>query len=182
MSDLRATEARIERLLTELSEPPWVRERAEELVRLLVELYGEGLGRILGMLEPDDRAKVAADDLVGSLLILHDLHPRSTLERVGEALDQVRPYLGSHAGDVDLLGVDEGGVVRLALRGTCDGCPSSTVTAKHAIERAILEAAPEVAGVEVENLAPPPRPSSPGLLQIQSRPPLECPAPLQEAR
>ena len=69
-----------------------------------------------------------------------------------EALDQVRPYLGSHAGGVELLGVDAAGVVHLRLEGSCDGCPSSVQTVKLAIERAIEEAAPEVAGVEVENL------------------------------
>jgi Fe-S cluster biogenesis protein NfuA len=120
-------------------------------------------------------AKLADDDLVGSLLILHELHPYSTEERVGRALDQVRPYLGSHAGGVELLGLGADGVVRLSLRGSCDGCPSSAVTVKLAIERAILDAAPEVRGVEVENLK-----SEPKLLQIQTRPPLECPAPLQE--
>ncbi len=45
------------------------------------------------------------------------------------ALDSVRPYLGSHGGDVELLGVDEdAGAVHLRLLGSCDGCPSSAVT------------------------------------------------------
>ena len=81
-----------------------------------------------------------------------------------EALDQVRPYLGSHAGGVELLGVDAAGVVHLRLEGSCDGCPSSVQTVKLAIERAIEEAAPEVAGVEVENLT---REREPQLLQIK---------------
>jgi Fe-S cluster biogenesis protein NfuA/nitrite reductase/ring-hydroxylating ferredoxin subunit len=83
---------------------------------------------------------------------------------VVEALDQVRPYLGSHAGGVELLGVDTDGVVHLRLEGSCDGCPSSTMTVKLAIERAIEEAAPEVTAVEVENLT---REKEPQLLQIQ---------------
>jgi len=83
---------------------------------------------------------------------------------VVEALDQVRPYLGSHAGGVELLGVDPEGVVHLRLEGSCDGCPSSTMTVKLAIERAIEEAAPEVTAVEVENLT---REKEPQLLQIQ---------------
>ena len=105
------------------------------------------------------------DELVASLLVLHDLHPKDTETRVVEALDQVRPYLGSHAGGVELLGVDpEAGVVRLRLEGSCDGCPSSTMTVKLAIERAIEQAAPEVTAVEVENLT---REKEPQLLQIQ---------------
>src|SRR4029453_17038710 len=104
------------------------------------------------------------DELVASLLVLHDLHPKDTQTRVTEALDQVRPYLGSHAGGVELLGVDSAGVVHLRLEGSCDGCPSSVQTVKLAIERAIEEAAPEVAGVEVENLT---REGAPELLPIQ---------------
>ncbi|MGH3424148.1 MAG: NifU family protein, partial [Nocardioidaceae bacterium] len=61
----------------------------------------------------------------------------------------VRPYLGSHGGDVELLGVEEG-VVRLRLLGSCDGCPSSSVTLKLAVETAIESAAPEVSSIEVE--------------------------------
>lgn len=166
--DLRHTESRVEALVAELGEP------GGELVRLLMGLYGEAFGRIAELLERGDLERLAADELVGSLLILHDLHPYSTEERVGRALDQVRPYLGSHAGGVELLGIGEDGVVRLRLRGTCDGCPSSTVTVKLAIERAILDAAPEVAGVEVDNLEPEAK-----LLQIGSRPSLECPTELR---
>jgi Fe-S cluster biogenesis protein NfuA/nitrite reductase/ring-hydroxylating ferredoxin subunit len=99
-----------------------------------------------------------------SLLAHHGLHPKDTHTRVVEALDQVRPYLGSHAGGVELLGVDPEGVVHLRLEGSCDGCPSSTMTVKLAIERAIEEAAPEVTAVEVENLT---REKEPQLLQIQ---------------
>jgi Fe-S cluster biogenesis protein NfuA len=89
---------------------------------------------------------------VASLLVLHDLHPRSTAERVLAALETVRPYLGSHAGDVEYLGLDPDNVVRLRLAGSCDGCPSSAVTVNLAIEKAIEEAAPEVIRVEVEGV------------------------------
>ena len=51
--------------------------------------------------------RLADDELVGSLLVLHDLHPDDVTVRVQAALDRVRPYLGSHAGGVTLTGVDE---------------------------------------------------------------------------
>jgi Fe-S cluster biogenesis protein NfuA len=73
----------------------------------------------------------------------------------------VRPYLGSHGGDVELLGV-ENGVARLRLNGTCDGCPSSAVTLQHSIEAAILQAAPELERVEAEGVEE----RQPHLLQI----------------
>jgi Fe-S cluster biogenesis protein NfuA len=175
MADLRDVESRIEELLAELGARPGVRERADELVRLLVELYGEGLLRITGLLAAGELERLAADDLVASLLILHDLHPRPTLERVRGALEAVRPHLGSHAGGVELLGLGDDGVVRLRLKGACHGCPSSAVTVRHAIERAVLDVAPEVTGVRVDDLEP-----ERALLQIGSRPPLECPVPLRD--
>ena len=132
------------------------RERAEELVRLVADLYGAGLERVLtilhegGRLDDDMLAALAADDLVSSLLLVHDLHPYDVQTRVEQALEGVRPYLGSHGGDVELLEVTEDDVVRLRLLGSCDGCASSSVTLKLAVEGAIEAAAPEIVGIEVE--------------------------------
>jgi Fe-S cluster biogenesis protein NfuA/nitrite reductase/ring-hydroxylating ferredoxin subunit len=131
------------------------RERAEELVRLVADLYGSGLERTLsilhglGRLDDDALAALAADDLVSSLLLVHDLHPYDVATRVEQALDNVRPYLGSHGGDVELLSVGED-VVTLRLLGSCDGCPSSSVTLKLAVEGAIEAAAPEIVRIEVD--------------------------------
>jgi Fe-S cluster biogenesis protein NfuA/nitrite reductase/ring-hydroxylating ferredoxin subunit len=165
-NDLRAVGSRIEELLGQLraAGDPGTADTAEEVVRLVVELYGAGLERAVELAGPEVLERLVEDELVASLLVLHGLHPKDTETRVVEALDQVRPYLGSHAGGVELLGVDPGGVVRLRLEGSCDGCPSSTMTVKLAIERAIEEAAPEVTAVEVENLT---REKEPQVLQIQ---------------
>jgi Fe-S cluster biogenesis protein NfuA/nitrite reductase/ring-hydroxylating ferredoxin subunit len=147
---------------------------AEELTGLLVEMYGDGLGHIvafLGEAGPPGAAllaKLTEDPLVESLLLLHDLHPLDVDTRVQRALDQVRPYLGSHAGGVEYLGVDDG-VARLRLEGSCHGCPSSTVTVRLAIEDAVKDAAPEVHEVAVEGMTDP-APPSPALLQIGRRP------------
>jgi Fe-S cluster biogenesis protein NfuA/nitrite reductase/ring-hydroxylating ferredoxin subunit len=164
--DLRAVGSRIEELLGQIraTGDPGTAELAEEVVRLVVELYGAGLERTVELAGPQALDRLVEDELVARLLVLHDLHPKDTETRVVEALDQVRPYLGSHAGGVELLGVDTDGVVHLRLEGSCDGCPSSTMTVKLAIERAIEEAAPEVTAVEVENLT---REKEPQLLQIQ---------------
>jgi Fe-S cluster biogenesis protein NfuA/nitrite reductase/ring-hydroxylating ferredoxin subunit len=164
--DLRAVGSRIEELLARIRSAgdPATAETAEEIVRLVVELYGAGLERTVELAGPEVLERLVGDELVASLLVLHGLHPKDTETRVVEALDQVRPYLGSHAGGVELVGVDPEGVVHLRLEGSCDGCPSSTMTVKLAIERAIEEAAPEVTAVEVENLT---REKEPTLLQIQ---------------
>jgi Fe-S cluster biogenesis protein NfuA len=154
--DWRAAGDRIEALLGAAAAGGAVaRERAEELVRLVADLYGAGLERMLdllhdrGQLDADTLDALAADDLVASLLLVHGLHPYDVRQRVEQALADVRPYLGSHEGDVELLEITADGVVRLQLLGNCDGCPSSSVTLKLAVEAAIEAAAPEVTGIEV---------------------------------
>ena len=149
---------RVEALLAEFASTsdPATAGRAEELVGLLVEFYGAGLARILELLDEQAATPLLADKMVAGLLVLHDLHPQSTEERVLAALERVRPYLGSHAGDVEYLGLDPDGTVRLRLAGSCDGCPSSALTVKMAIEKGIEDVAPEVTKVEVEGVAPDP--------------------------
>jgi Fe-S cluster biogenesis protein NfuA/nitrite reductase/ring-hydroxylating ferredoxin subunit len=157
---LHATGERINTLLEASAAGGVVaRERAEELVRLVADLYGAGLERVLtilhegGHLGDDMLDALAADDLVSSLLLVHNLHPYDVQTRVEQALEKVRPYLGSHGGDVELLEVTEDDVVRLRLLGSCNGCASSSVTLKLAVEGAIEAAAPEVVNIEVETPA-----------------------------
>jgi Fe-S cluster biogenesis protein NfuA/nitrite reductase/ring-hydroxylating ferredoxin subunit len=174
-SNVRQVGDRIEVLLGELrsSAAPDVAAKVEEVVGLLVELYGEGLERILEIVNEDDAiaapllTRLTDDKFIESLLVLHGLHPVDVDTRIEAALDQARPYLGSHAGGVEYLGVDEEGVAHLRLEGSCHGCPSSTVTVKLTLEQAIAEAAPEVIRVEVEGVAEAPTGPGPALLQIQ---------------
>ena len=147
------------------------RQRAEELVGLVTDLYGNGLERVLhildgmGRLDDDAVAALARDDLVSGLLLVHGLHPYPIEQRIEAALTRVRPYLGSHGGNVELIGVDDMGVVRLRLLGSCDGCPSSAVTLQLAVEGAVEDAAPEITGIEVET---PTTEQTPGLISIDS--------------
>ncbi|MGW6375179.1 NifU family protein [Rhodococcus sp. NPDC055112] len=153
------------------------RERAEQLVREVVDLYGEGLERVVQILgdHVEGGAEwLAADDLVASLLLVHGLHPHDVQTRVRAALDSVRPYLGSHGGDVELMGIafpgergpaDGAGVVRLQLTGSCRSCPSSSVTLELAVQDAVLAAAPEIASIEVVAAQPD---SEPGLIAAES--------------
>jgi Fe-S cluster biogenesis protein NfuA len=181
--DVDALPARIEALLDELAaRDAWTAGRAEELVAAVVTLYGAGLARVVELAgaAPGGEQLVrtlAQDGLVGNLLALHDLHPDSVAARVQAALDRVRPYLGSHAGGIELLGVD-GGVAHLRLQGSCDGCAGSAATVHGAVERAVLDAVPEVSAVAVEGMvegAVGPKPAP--LLQIGRR----CPDGLVEA-
>jgi Fe-S cluster biogenesis protein NfuA len=131
------------------------RERAEELVRALTSLYGEGLARMLRILESAGVLgqplwdELVADDVVAGLLLIHGLHPHDVQTRVESALESVRPYLATHGGDVELLEVTDDSVVRLRLLGHCDGCPSSSVTLELAVESAVQAAAPEIISIQV---------------------------------
>jgi Fe-S cluster biogenesis protein NfuA len=143
-------------------------DTAIELVQALLDLYGEGLARVVAHVAARDDGALAeafaGDELVSHLLLLHGLHPVPLEARVRSALADVRPYLDSHGGDVELLGIEEG-VVRLAMRGSCDGCASSAATLKLAIEDAIQRAAPDIEEIEAEGAV------EPGLLQIE----MACP-------
>ncbi|BBZ44984.1 NifU family protein [Mycobacterium parmense] len=127
---------------------PAAYERARQLVAEVVGLYGAGLERIVEIGEGGLAERLATDDLVASLLLVHGLHPHDVHRRVSDALERVRPYLGSHGGDVDLLEV-RGDTVRLAFEGSCKSCPSSAVTLELAVEDAIRAAAPEIGSIEV---------------------------------
>src|SRR5271168_4946013 len=97
-------------------------ERAQQLVREVVGLYGAGLERIVQLSrDPGMTERLATDDLVASLLLVHGLHPHDLRRRVSDALDRVRPYLGSHGGDVHLLDID-GDTVQLQFAGSCKSC------------------------------------------------------------
>lgn len=155
-------------------------DTGEELVCMLVDFYGAGLERvaeIVGKASPDTLMALTDDPLVESQLILHGVHPVDVDTRIERALDSVRPYLGSHAGGVAYLGIDGEGVAHLSLEGSCNGCPSSTVTVKLTIEDAVLAAAPELAAIEVEGKAD----TAGGLLQIGLRPGAMPAAPVASA-
>ncbi|MEU7629231.1 NifU family protein [Nocardia sp. NPDC049220] len=124
------------------------RERAEQLVREVADLYGAGLTRMVRLLDAAAMERLTRDDLIASLLLVHGLHPHDVHTRVRTALDSVRPYLGSHGGDVSLVDIVDG-VVRLELAGSCRSCPSSSVTLELAVEDAVRAAAPEIESIEV---------------------------------
>ncbi|HEX7177509.1 MAG TPA: NifU family protein [Pyrinomonadaceae bacterium] len=163
---------RIEELVRkiEATADPEARSTGVELLQSLMELNGAGLERMMEMAAETGAAGHALidgfgrDELVRGLLLLYGLHPVALETRVAEALVKVRPYLQSHGGNVEVLGIEDG-VVRLRLQGSCKSCPSSAMTLKLAIEEAIYEAAPDVTSIEAEGVLEPPVASS-GLVPL----------------
>src|SRR5690348_1944578 len=124
----------VQRLTEELEgiQHPAARRVAEDLSAAVLELHGEGMSRLLGAVPEEERLRLADDPVVGSLMLLHDLHPIPLEERVQAALEQVRPYMESHGGGVELLGIEDG-VARLRLEGSCNGCGASSSTLELAV-------------------------------------------------
>ena len=143
------------------------RELFQECLHSLLQLYGDGLARILQLVNNAGadgekvRDALIHDKLVSGLLLIHGLHPIGMEARLRGALDKIRPYLQSHNGNVELLGV-EGNVARLRLQGTCKTCPSSSVTLELAVRQVIEEACPDLAGFEVEGVNPQTEQPAPG--------------------
>jgi Fe-S cluster biogenesis protein NfuA len=76
-----------------------------------------------------------------------DMSEQNTLEQVQEVLDKLRPFLLRDGGDCELVDVEDG-IVKLRLLGACGSCPSSTITLKAGIERALVEEVPGILEVE----------------------------------
>ncbi len=183
--NLRATGDRIEQALDELhsTADPRTVNLAEELLRLVSELYGAGFARAVELAQEHAPGLIAAfveDDLVSSLLLVQGIHPDTLDNRVESALVTVRPFLAQHGGDVELLGIDDDlGAVKLRLLGSCDGCPSSAGTLQGAVEVAISEAAPEIVRIVVEE---PNEPAVSVPISLGSKPRYEeCPAEVSRA-
>lgn len=170
---------RVEGLLEDLESLPdrTARDAALETVQAVLELYGAGLERIIERVGEVAATTLSSDELIEHLLLLHGLHPLPVEQRVGAALDGVRPYLGSHGGDVELVSVIDG-VALVRLQGSCEGCPASAMTLKLAIEDAVLKAVPDVDRVQAQDDDADPAPTSGSpLLQIEVVAPAPAPAP-----
>lgn len=157
--EFRLQTERVEKLAARLESAgdPELRATALDLVQSVVELHGEGLQRLIDSLMQTPAGEHALsqalqNDLVSSMLLLHNLHPDDIETRVLRGIEKARPYLKSHGGDVELIGVRDG-IVHLRLHGSCGSCPSSSITLKNAVEDALYEVAPDIVEIVSENAA-----------------------------
>jgi Fe-S cluster biogenesis protein NfuA len=152
---------------------PSARDSALAAVQALLDLYGEGLARVVSQIADtcDDATSArlaeafAGDELLSHLLLLHGLHPDNVRDRVEQALDGVRPYLASHGGNVELVAI-ENDVAHVELAGSCHGCASSELTLRTMVEDAVRAAAPELRAIE--NDSAPAASESPALVPLRS--------------
>ncbi|MCU1297875.1 MAG: NifU-like domain protein [Acidobacteriaceae bacterium] len=166
MPEKREFQARTERIeelvrILEGAEDPKIHAVALELMQSVMELHGVGLEKMLELVAQNSGGEhlideFAQDDLISSLLLLHDLHPDDIETRVLRALDRLRPNLQSQGGDAELLGIEDG-LIRLRIHGMSGGgCHSSSAaTLKSEVEDAIYQAAPDAIQIMTEEVEHP---------------------------
>ncbi|GAA2254839.1 NifU family protein [Streptomyces indiaensis] len=150
--DVEARLGRLDELLEGLETAPGPSTRsATEAVALLTEVYGEALARVLDLADGPLAERLAEDELLGHLMVLHDIHPETAERRAARAVERLRPAVRERGGDVEWAGV-EGQVARVRLTtggGGCgSGCGSNGSDVTDAVRAAVLAAAPELTAVE----------------------------------
>jgi hypothetical protein len=150
---LREHNDRIARLLADAEAAcgPVAWPRVESAITALVELYGEGISRMLARARQVARSSgeldelIADDEIVSSLLLLHDLHPVPVEERIAGALARLREE-APRTTALRLVTI-EGGVAKLRAAEPNTG---GRLPATHDVARSIERVAPELAGIEIE--------------------------------
>ncbi|MEU6084825.1 NifU family protein [Streptomyces sp. NPDC047108] len=150
--------ARTEELLSGLDTLPdnVASRRALECVEALVDLYGECLGRVMEHAASDEGGealarRLAEDELVGHLLLVHDLHPDPADVRVRRAVEQIRPQLRSLGGDAELVETTDE-AVRIRVQGGGRGCGSSPDVLEQTVRDAVGGAAPDAGRIDIETV------------------------------
>jgi Fe-S cluster biogenesis protein NfuA len=134
------------------------KEMMQDCVQDMLSFYGCGLKRILDIVSNGNSSaakdiynKLIGDGFVSSLLLIHDMHPLDLKTRLHLALEEVRPYIDGHGGNIEILSL-ENGIAKIKLSGNCKGCPSSENTLELGIKKAVEENCPDLLGLEVEGI------------------------------
>lgn len=151
---------------------PAVAATSEELLDWIDAFHLQGIGTLVEMIR-EWRGEifldsVASHPVTGLLLSAYGLGTQADLggaqRSVQAALAEVRPYLASHGGDMEVVSITDG-VVRLKLHGSCDGCSAATATLTERVELALRSHWNDFRRLETEEItaAPHPPPQAGGL-------------------
>jgi Fe-S cluster biogenesis protein NfuA len=169
MGGLDGILARLEELLGRIDTlDEAVRRDVFELLDGLDALHRTALGRLADALDAATLQRLRADPAVAWLL---DAYGAGVDERAAAdtALEEIRPFIHSHGGEVEVLAAAQG-VVRLRLSGSCSGCTASAITLSRGVEEALRDGFPGFVRMEVEQDGGAPHPPpGPTLLQIEPR-------------
>ena len=121
----------------------------QALKSAIEDLHKEALKRLIRVLK-DDPASFArmrealSDQVVHGVLRFHGLVKESLQARLEKALDEVRPFMATHGGDVELVAVKPPDTIEIRLLGSCHGCPASSQTLSEGVEKAVRAHCPEI--------------------------------------
>jgi nitrite reductase/ring-hydroxylating ferredoxin subunit/Fe-S cluster biogenesis protein NfuA len=147
--DFHALAERVDRVLDSIKElPEDARMKAMELKKAIEAFHEHALRKLVRMFRETDAGKelllkAVEDPAIYAILFMHGIIKQDLFTRVAVVLEEVRPYMRSHGGDVELVKV-EGETVYVRLHGACSGCSLSAVTLKNGVEEAIKARVPEI--------------------------------------
>lgn len=165
MKEVEATSNNIESLSERIDEilkdirkmdlPEYQMKKIMDLKEAIESFHGEALKELVKIIRSTDEGKelmlrAVEEPSIYAMLLLHGIIRQSLYTRVAAVMEEIRPYLKSHGGDVELDKI-EGNVVYVKLQGACSGCSLSAVTLKNGVEEAIKARIPEVEHVRMEN-------------------------------
>lgn len=175
--DLESPDAALARLagqvarLEEITES-WDAHHAGTLQAIkssIEELNCEAFRRLIRHLREDPACaarlgQAVRDPLIFGVLRFHGLVRDPLERRVEQALEEVRPLLRTHGGDVELVAVTMPDTVEVRLVGACHGCPSSGQTLTEGVEKAIRRRCPEVN--HIRQVSQPPKRAAAGTTHV----------------
>ncbi|ADG07179.1 NifU family protein [Kyrpidia tusciae] len=129
------------------------RQKAMEMKKAIEAFHEHALRRLVRTLRTTESGKelllqAVEDPAVYAMFLMHGIIKQDLFTRVAAVLEEVRPYMRSHGGDVELVKV-EADVVYVRLHGACSGCSLSALTLRDGVEEAVKARVPEVRRVEV---------------------------------
>jgi len=144
--------ARLDEVLDQIQRTPGrTAELALEAVETVLEVYGEALSRVTDRVGAGP--ELTGDELLRHLMLLHQIHPDDTPDRVRRAVRDAGDQLRQRGARVELVAMDAGTAVVRVTSGSCGACGDTT--ALHQVVRdEVLAAAPELAGVEFVGAEP----------------------------
>lgn len=140
---------RVDEALAALKElPEDARDKALTLKKAIESFHAHALKKLINAFRETEEGKkllfqAVEEPAIYAMFLMHGLIRQDMFTRVAAVLEEVRPYMNSHGGDVELVKV-EGGTVYVRLRGACSGCSMSAVTLKNGVEEAIKARIPEI--------------------------------------
>jgi nitrite reductase/ring-hydroxylating ferredoxin subunit/Fe-S cluster biogenesis protein NfuA len=150
--DFQALAERVDRVLASIKGlPEDARMKAMELKKAIEAFHEHALRKLVRMFRETDAGKelllkAVEDPSIYAMFLMHGIIKQDLFTRVAAVLEEVRPYMRSHGGDVELVKVEEK-TVYVRLQGACSGCSLSAVTLKNGVEEAIKARIPEIENV-----------------------------------